>query len=80
MCVLLALYVCTTPPSISSSSSLAHLRLAAASAFLKLVKDRKELSLSFSDFLQVGLISQVGRRMQVGARISASPPPCKLSL
>ena len=39
---------------------------------LKLVKDRKELSLFFSDFLQVALVSQVGTYMQVRAKTSAS--------
>ena len=69
---------CVCNPPTSSSGSLAHLRLAAASGFLKLVKDRKELSLSFSDFLQVALVSQVGGHcMQV--RAGPQPAPCILS-
>ena len=72
--------MCLTYPALctthSSSCSLAHLRLAAGNAFLKLVKDRNELSLAFSDFLQVSLVSQVGTYirtyMQVRAKTSAS--------
>ena len=87
MCVLLTLLF--APPTFSSCS-LAHLRLAAGNAFIKLVKDRKELSLAFSDFLQVSLVSQVGTYvhtyLQVTARTSASflqthpQPNCSPSL
>ena len=87
MCVLFTLLF--APPTFSSCS-LAHLRLAAGNAFIKLVKDRKELSLAFSDFLQVSLVSQVGTYvhtyLQVTARTSASflqthpQPNCSPSL